>query len=119
MSDHAASAGQVTEVTPTEAVAMIDAGAVLLDVREPDEVAQGHAESFIAIPLSVLGERADELATDRTLVVVCRSGVRSAAASQALADAGYLAVNLAGGMEAWRDSGLPVVRDNGMPGVVA
>jgi|SRR5579863_3006844 len=107
------------DVSPIEAVALIDRGAVLVDVREPDEIAQGHAQDIVAIPLSVFGDHLHDLPRDRTIVVVCRTGFRSARAARVLVDAGYAALNLAGGMEAWRDCGLGVVRDNGSQGIVA
>ena len=119
MSLGAPDTGQAGEVNPTEACTLVGVGAVLVDVRETDEIAQGHAEGIVAMPLSLLGDHLDELPGDRTLVIVCRSGSRSAIAAKALSDAGYTAVNLAGGMEAWRDAGLAVVRDNGSPGFVA
>jgi rhodanese-related sulfurtransferase len=88
-------------------------------VREPDEVAQGRAPEALLIPLGSLGERLAEIPEDRTVLVVCRTGARSAVAAQALTSAGYQALNLAGGMEAWRDAGLPVVRADGSRGFVA
>lgn len=111
--------GEGREVGPGEAFALVEQGALMLDVREPDETAQGHAEAATTIPLSSLGARVGELPTDRTIVVVCRTGSRSALASSALVNSGYEAFNLAGGMEAWRAAGFAVVRDNGTPGFVA
>jgi rhodanese-related sulfurtransferase len=73
----------------------------------------------VHIPLGQLADRVDELPADERIVAVCRSGSRSADATQALNDAGYDAVNLRGGMQAWARSGAEVVRDDGSPGRVA
>jgi rhodanese-related sulfurtransferase len=60
-----------------------------------------------------------ELPRDRKLIMICRSGGRSGRAAEALVERGLPAVNLAGGMEAWRAAALPVVADGGAPGEVA
>jgi len=52
-------------------------------------------------------------------VVICRSGGRSAAVTAALLNAGFSAVNLAGGSLAWVSAGLPFVTDDGTPGTVS
>ena len=75
---------------------------LVVDVREPGEYAQGHIPGCTLMPLGVLGARLAELPKDRELVVVCRSGGRSAMATQHLTKAGYKALNMAGGMMAWR-----------------
>ncbi len=93
-------------------------GALLLDVREPDEFAAGHAPVATSVPLGELGGRLGELAGAATVVCVCRSGARSAAAAEALTTAGYDAVNLVGGMLAWAREGLPVVSSAGGAGEV-
>jgi rhodanese-related sulfurtransferase len=74
---------------------------VLLDVREPDEVAEWAFPDALHIPLGQLGSRTGELPADRRLVVVCHAGVRSAAAADALSKAGWPAESLAGGAVAW------------------
>lgn len=73
----------------------------LLDVREPWEVAEGAIPGAVNIPLGSLAERVDEVPRDRKIVVVCRSGNRSRAATDALDRAGWNAHNLKGGMGAW------------------
>ena len=108
----------VPEVDVTEARQRADAGAVVLDVREPDEWEAGHAEGAAWIPMGEVAARAGELPSDRTIVVVCRVGSRSARVTSALLRAGYDAVNLAGGMKAWASSGHPVVTDTGAPGSI-
>lgn len=94
-------------------------GAVLVDVREPDEWAAGHAPSARHIPLGQLGARAVEIPKDTDVYVICRSGVRSARAVQALAGAGWHALNVDGGMQGWHAAGLPMITDSGAPPFVA
>jgi sulfur dioxygenase len=80
----------------------------ILDVREPEEFAGplGHIRGAIPIPLGALAERAAELAHDRPIVAVCRSGGRSAQATAILREAGFNdTANLAGGMLRWRSEG--------------
>ena len=105
-------------VSAGEARRMAAAGALLLDVREDDEWAAGHAPEAVHVPMSRLAQRAGELPSGRTIVCVCHVGGRSAAVVSALVGGGWDAVNLDGGMEAWAAAGLPVVRDDGGPGAV-
>jgi len=90
----------------------------LLDVREEDEWQAGHIDGAQHIPLGELGERIGELPTGRSIVAVCRSGVRSDAAVRGLRQLGYDAENLDGGVTAWTRAGLPLVDDAGRPGRV-
>lgn len=94
-------------------------GAALVDVREPDEWAAGHAPSARHIPLGQLGARAAEIPKDSDVYMICRSGVRSARAVQALAGGGWQALNVDGGMQAWHAAGLPMITDSGAPPFVA
>ncbi len=97
-------------VSVAEAAAMRDAGAFVLDVREPDEWATGHIEGATLIPLNALGARVAEVPRDRDVVVVCRSGNRSAQGRDILLGAGYtLVTSMAGGMNDWVTTGRPVV----------
>jgi len=85
-----------------------DAGAFILDVREPDEWAAGHIPGATLIPLGQLTARAGEVPTDRDVVVVCRSGNRSAQGRDILRAAGLTQVtSMAGGMKAWTAAGNP------------
>lgn len=111
-------APEVPAISPSEAQQRLEDGAVILDVREPDEWDSGHAPGAMWIPLGDLAARQDEVVADRPIVVVCRSGGRSARATAALLQAGYDATNLAGGMQAWAAAGLCVVTDQGAPGAV-
>ena len=111
---HAHAAG----VSAAEAVDLIRTGALLLDVREQNEWHAGHAAQAELLPMSRLAVEAASLPTDRLLVCVCHVGARSAAVSAALNDAGWTAVNLLGGMQAWAAAGLSVVTETGQPGRV-
>ena len=88
-------------------------GTVLLDVREDDEWAAGHAPGATHIPLGELPGRLAELPEDAGLFVVCRMGGRSARATAWLNANGWDAVNVAGGMQAWAQSGLPLSAESG------
>ena len=81
----------------------------LIDVREPDEFAAGHAVGAINIPLGSVESTA---LSDPTapVYVICQAGGRSARAAQTLADQGIDAVNVDGGTSAWVQAGLPTER---------
>jgi rhodanese-related sulfurtransferase len=99
--------------------ASVPDSAWLLDVREDDEWAAGYAPGARHIPLGQLGARAAEVPRDQTVYVICRSGGRSGRAVQALAAAGWEAVNVAGGMQDWAAAGRPMTTDSGAPPFVA
>jgi DMSO/TMAO reductase YedYZ molybdopterin-dependent catalytic subunit/glyoxylase-like metal-dependent hydrolase (beta-lactamase superfamily II) len=99
----------VPEVRPRAAQAMVADGTLLVDVREPAEWRTGHAPGAVLVPMAQVSARRDELTGAARVVVVCRSGGRSAAVTQSLRAWGVDAVNLAGGMSAWAAAGLPVV----------
>jgi rhodanese-related sulfurtransferase len=106
-------------IEPQEAREAMGRGAVLLDVREPHEWKSGHAPKARHIPLGELGRRAGELPRNREILVVCRSGSRSARAAKMLSAQRGDVANVKGGMGAWARSGLPVVAKGGGPGRVA
>lgn len=91
------------EVDPQEVKERIARGeeVFLVDVREPDEVAEWAYPLGINIPLGQLGARLGEIPQDATVVVACHMGGRSAVAAKALSDAGWNAENLTGGAVAW------------------
>ena len=105
-------------IGPEEADRLIRSGAALLDVREPAEWRAGHAPGARHIPLGELEGRLGELPSDETVVVVCRSGGRSARATSVLTRSGIQALNLDGGMRAWASAGRPVQTDDGEAGTV-
>ena len=72
-------------------------GAVLLDVRTPQEYAQGRVEGFRSIPVDELRERLGELEPGKPVYVICQSGLRSYIACRILAGHGFEAYNFSGG----------------------
>jgi len=100
----------VAELTPAEAQARL-AELAVVDVRGPHEYdgPLGHIAGAQLLPLPELEGRAREIPVGRPLLLVCRSGARSARACERLAGLGIgPAINLAGGMIAWNEAGLPV-----------
>ena len=104
------------QVTPMAAEDLIHDGAALIDVREQDEWSAGHAPGAVLIPMSQVEARVNEIPAERRAVIVCRSGGRSNTIAQLLSSRRINAVNLAGGMHAWEQAGLPVVTEAGDPG---
>lgn len=92
-----------------EAMTLVREGALLLDVREPEEWATGHIAGARHVPLRRLDPAT--LPAGSRVVAVCRSGNRSGVAAALLVAAGHDAVNLDGGMTAWTEAGRPVVVD--------
>jgi rhodanese-related sulfurtransferase len=103
-------AGSLEHVTATEAIELASEGTLLVDVREQWEWDAGHAPTAVHIPMGSLGERLEEIPDDQSVLVICHSGGRSLTVGTALADAGFRAVNVFGGMTAWEQSGGAVVR---------
>ncbi|TVQ97855.1 MAG: rhodanese-like domain-containing protein [Deltaproteobacteria bacterium] len=86
----------------------------LVDVREHDEFVGelGHIEGAALIPVGTVPARADEFPDDRPVLMICRSGARSARACEFLArQRGGDYYNLTGGMIAWNEAGLPTSRE--------
>ncbi|MEV7572306.1 rhodanese-like domain-containing protein [Pseudarthrobacter sp. NPDC089323] len=79
----------------------------ILDVREDFEVTEGMVPGALHIPMGQLQARLPELDPAVPVIVVCRSGNRSAAVADALNRAGFNADTMAGGMIAWTRAGLP------------
>ena len=98
-----------TDLTPDEfEKSYIADGTVTIDVRTADEFAQGHLYHAVNIDWQKDGfmdEIKENFNTTLTLAIYCRSGKRSAAAAQALSDAGYKVLNLTGGYTAWTEAG--------------
>jgi len=108
----------VPGVDAAEAIARTASGAWLLDVRESDEWEAGHSSAAHFLPMSQLSDRAGEVPSDAPVLVICRSGGRSAAVTGALRQAGIDATNVVGGMHAWRAAGGDVLRNDGSTGSV-
>jgi rhodanese-related sulfurtransferase len=97
----------MTEISVAELARRHDAGEdfVLLDVREPDEIATASIPWAITIPMGTIPERLGELPTDKPIAVLCHGGGRSARVTAFLNQNGYPdAVNVAGGIDAWSTS---------------
>lgn len=106
--------GGAREVTPAEAVLLINREhALILDVRNEAEFAGGHIAGAKNIPLAVLASRLAELQQykEKPLLVNCQGGVRSTNACGVLKKAGFAQIhNLTGGMNAWNEARLPLVK---------
>jgi rhodanese-related sulfurtransferase len=106
----------VPRLPPEEVRAKLAQGAVLLDVREPTEVASGKIAGAVVIPRGLLEFQADPsspnchpaLRTDATVLVYCASGGRSALAGRTLKELGFGEVYNAGGFRELAACGLPV-----------
>lgn len=104
--------GGAGNVSVTEATLMLNRqDAIMLDVRETGEWDAGHITGARHIALPQLDQRLSEIDKfkERPIIVCCASGNRSSSACGSLRRAGFEKVfNLAGGLGAWRDAGLPV-----------
>jgi rhodanese-related sulfurtransferase len=96
------------EITPQQAAELVREGAQLVDVRQDDEYDAGRIAGSLHIELDRLPSEAAAIDRDRQVVFYCRSGSRSALATQAFRAAGYQAHNLTGGLLAWKERGLPL-----------
>jgi glyoxylase-like metal-dependent hydrolase (beta-lactamase superfamily II)/rhodanese-related sulfurtransferase len=105
--------GGYREVSPEGAMAHLESFRIV-DVRQPDEYTSpelGRIAAAVNIPLATVGRAMAEWPKDVPLLMVCRSGRRSAAAAEELAQKGFQELyNLVGGMIAWNDFKLPVKR---------
>jgi rhodanese-related sulfurtransferase len=102
------------ELSPRQVAELLDGGGVqLVDVREPYEHEAGRIADDLHIELDRLPAEAGSLDRERPVVFYCRTGARSALATQAFAASGYSAHNLSGGLQAWVKEGLPIVPEDG------
>ena len=108
LSAPAAAAALPAEISVADAAAKRDAGAFILDVRQPDEWNAVHIPGATLIPLDQLEARVNEVPKDKEVVVVCRSGNRSQQGRDILKSAGFSQVtSMAGGMNQWSAAGYP------------
>jgi len=105
-------------VTVPALPAELPEGVTLLDVREPDEWAAGHAPQAVHIPMGELAGRLEDLPADDEVYVVCRSGGRSARVTAFLNANGWDAKNVDGGMQSWHAAGRAMTADSGNPEVI-
>lgn len=103
----------VPEIDVAELARQREAGAPLIDVREPDEWEEFRAPGAVLIPLGQVAERIGEIPAEGPVYVICKSGGRSAKAVELLRAEGVDAVNVAGGSLAWREAGQPVESGTG------
>lgn len=107
---NAQASGHPLEISVAEAAAKREAGAFILDVRQPEEWNEYHIPGSILVPLDELEARVSELPSDQEIVVVCRSGNRSQPGRDILLDAGFTQVtSMTGGLKQWRAAGYPTV----------
>lgn len=101
----------IHEASPRASLALIQKGTLLVDVREPYEVAKKSFDvpDIMTIPLRQLEKRFKEIPVNRKIVVACHSGSRSVMATRFLMDHGYSkAVNMQHGIVGWEREGLPL-----------
>jgi rhodanese-related sulfurtransferase len=95
-------------VGAAEAMRLVDAGALVVDVRSVRLWTRAHIPGSVPVPLQELEGRAPELPDDRLLVTVCTGGLLSRGASGLLARLGFDVVNLSGGLMEWRAANGPL-----------
>jgi rhodanese-related sulfurtransferase len=105
----------MSDLSASDLAALLDDGqpVQLIDVREDDEWVAGRIAGSRHVKLGELSGAAESIDRAAPVVFVCRSGARSAMATEAFAGAGYEAHNLAGGLQAWDAAGLPLEPDGG------
>lgn len=95
------------EIDVQETQKRVQNGALLLDVREQNEYDEERIAGAQLLPLSELMARFDELPKDREIIAQCRSGKRSAQATDFLRSQGYDVTNMEGGILRWKAQNLP------------
>ena len=98
----------IHEITVDELAAAIDAGAPVIDVREPAEFEAARVPQAVLVPLGTVPDNVQAFRHDGPTYVICRSGGRSMQACEFLAGHGVDVVNVAGGTMAWVASGRDV-----------
>lgn len=103
--------GSYQNIGPRELYQAVDQGAVVVDVRTPQEFAEGHVPGAINLPVENVVQWADTLPKDKPVYLYCRSGNRSRQAAEYLKKKGYTNLyNLEGGILAIQREGFPLVR---------
>ncbi|MCB1000314.1 MAG: rhodanese-like domain-containing protein [Acidimicrobiales bacterium] len=106
------------DAAEVDALVRASSDVVLLDVREPHEFAAGHAPLATNLPLADVTTRCHELPRRSRVVCVCRSGSRSAQATEMLRRCGFDVVDMSGGMQRWSEQGRPMVGTGGRRGTL-
>ncbi len=97
------------EISVAQAAEKRDQGAFILDVRQPEDWQQFHIPGATLIPLGELPNRLNEVPKNKEIVVVCRTGHRSAQGRDILLNAGFPRVtSMAGGVTQWQAEGLAI-----------
>ena len=104
----------MADYSPQQVSELLAQGAIqLIDVRESHEHEAGRIAGGRLIELAQLSGQAASIDAETPVVFYCRSGGRSAMATEAFAQAGYDAHNMTGGLLAWEAAGLPMEPDGG------
>ena len=100
----------ISEISPKDTRPQIEAAySQFIDVRTPEEYAEGHAYRTRNIPLDTLAENLDKIEKREPVYIICRTDNRSRQAAQILVDAGFSkAIVVTGGTEAWKAAGMPM-----------
>jgi rhodanese-related sulfurtransferase len=101
----------IKNISPSETIEKLNEGAILVDVRELNEINEVayNVDNQIVIPLSEFKDRFNELQQNADLILACRSGGRSMQAAMFLADNGYTKLsNLEGGILRWGSERKPI-----------
>ena len=99
---------------PGRVAELVRAGdARLVDVRQPEEWEAARIDGAVHIVLEEVSARASEIPRDAAVVFACRGGSRSAMVADAFRGDGYDAYNMAGGVRAWEEAGLPLTGSEG------
>ena len=98
----------ISEVDVDELASLLEQGARLIDVREPNEYEQARVPGAELVPLATVPDHLDRFSSDGPTYVICRSGARSMRACEFASEHGREAVNVAGGTLAWIETGRPV-----------
>ena len=102
------------EITPDRVAELYAHGEIeLIDVREPYEHEAGRIAEARHVPFASLSQEAESVSRDKPVVFYCRTGARSAVATQAFRASGFDAHNMTGGLLAWVEKGLPVEPEGG------
>ncbi len=102
---------EFTEISPETVHRWIgDGDAVLVDVREAEELAQARLEEAVHVPMSAFDPELIPVDTEKKVVFICAQGARSEQVGQYVVAQGILkeAYNMAGGLMAWAEAGLPL-----------
>jgi rhodanese-related sulfurtransferase len=101
-------------ISPAEAVRLVNAGAVLVDIRKREDFEAGHIAGAKNVPGAAIADGAKPLERfkEKAVIAYCDSGTTAGAAARHLGRLGFAkAYNLRGGLAAWRQDNLPVVKD--------